>query len=92
MASAKETLVSQFNPQVNINFRFFSICLKNFFLANVYSNVKLFGEYDKKDGKTFLSVKERKISIKIGSLKIHFSNLFNGNKQLSKWNLLLHIL
>lgn len=54
-------------------------------LANIFANVLLLGKYDKKDGKTFLSVKERKIDIKIGSLKIYFSNLFNGNKQLSAY-------
>uniref|UniRef100_A0AAU6SH69 Protein takeout-like protein n=1 Tax=Maconellicoccus hirsutus TaxID=177089 RepID=A0AAU6SH69_MACHI len=57
-------------------------CQGNF--TNVFASVKLLGKYDKRDGKTFLSVKERKINLKIGNLQIHFSNLFNGNKQLSE--------
>lgn len=57
-------------------------CEGNF--TNIFAKVKLLGKYEKKDGKTFLSVQERKIKLKIGALKIHFSNLFNGNKQLSE--------
>lgn len=56
--------------------------------ANVFAKVVLLGKYDKKNDQTFLSVKERKITIKIGSLRIHFSNLFNGNKQLSEYSYL----
>lgn len=52
--------------------------------TNIFANVKFLGKYNKKADATFLGVKERKINFKIGSLKVHFSNLFNGNKQLSE--------
>lgn len=36
----------------------------------------------KKNHKNFFEIKQNKISLEIGAVKLHFSNLFNGNKQL----------
>ncbi|XP_015370791.1 PREDICTED: protein takeout-like [Diuraphis noxia] len=36
----------------------------------------------KKNHKNFFDIKQNKISLEIGTVKLHFSNLFNGNKQL----------
>ncbi|KAL5245198.1 hypothetical protein ACI65C_012608 [Semiaphis heraclei] len=36
----------------------------------------------KKNQKNFLDIQQNKINLKIGAVKLHFSNLFNGNKQL----------
>lgn len=60
-------------------------CL-NFYLANIQAKVK-FGLklVEKKNKKTFLEIKENKINLTFGALKLHFSNLFNGNKELGKY-------
>lgn len=51
--------------------------------TNVFATVELRGDYVKRDGQTFLSVKDKKIHIKLTGLRMNFSNLFNGNKELS---------
>ncbi|XP_016660196.1 protein takeout-like isoform X1 [Acyrthosiphon pisum] len=36
----------------------------------------------KKNNKNFIEIKPKKITLELGAVKLHFSNLFNGNKQL----------
>ncbi|XP_060862963.1 protein takeout-like isoform X2 [Metopolophium dirhodum] len=36
----------------------------------------------KKNNKTYIEIKPKKITLELGAVKLHFSNLFNGNKQL----------
>ncbi|XP_025206644.1 protein takeout-like [Melanaphis sacchari] len=37
---------------------------------------------EKKNHKNFIEIKKNKINLEIGAAKLHFSNLFNGNKEL----------
>lgn len=39
---------------------------------------------EKKNSKTFIEIKDTKTSLKMDGLKLHFYNLFDGNKELGK--------
>jgi len=57
-----------------------------FFLANVKSNIKLgIKLVEKKNGKTFIEITDHRVNLTFGAVKLHFSNLFNGNKELGKY-------
>lgn len=55
----------------------------NFRLANIQAKVK-FGLklIERKNKKTYLEINENKVDLTFGTLKLHFDNLFNGNKEL----------
>jgi len=54
-------------------------------LANAEANIKFdLKIVKKKNNKNFIEIKPKKISLELGAVKLHFSNLFNGNKQLGK--------
>lgn len=54
-------------------------------LANVEAKIKFdLKIVKKKNDKNFIEIKPKKISLELGTVKLHFSNLFNGNKQLGK--------
>ncbi|VVC38449.1 Haemolymph juvenile hormone binding [Cinara cedri] len=51
--------------------------------TNIQTKVKIGLEYlEKKNNKTFIEIKENKVSLIIGAVKLRFNNLFNGNKEL----------
>ncbi|XP_071440004.1 protein takeout-like [Hetaerina americana] len=50
--------------------------------TNTETNIKLFGQFEIKDGKKYISLKEREVDLSIGDAKLYFGNLFNGNKEL----------
>jgi len=53
------------------------------FLANVHAKVKFeLRIFEKKNHKNFIEIKKNKIHLELGAVKLHFSNLFNGNKEL----------
>ncbi|KAF4528887.1 hypothetical protein B566_EDAN017380 [Ephemera danica] len=53
-----------------------------FFAADVHAVVTLTGVANKRKGLTYASLKERQVQLEVGGVKLHFENLFNGNKQL----------
>jgi len=55
------------------------------FLANAEAKIKFdLKIVKKKNNKNFIEIKPKKINLELGAVKLHFSNLFNGNKQLGK--------
>lgn len=56
-----------------------------FSLANVQAKVKFsLKVVEKKNGKPFIEIKDKKVNLEFGSVRLHFSNLFNGNKEMGK--------
>lgn len=56
-----------------------------FFVAGVQAKIKFGLNYTNKKSKTFMEIKENKVSLQFGGVKLHFSNLFNGNKELGTY-------
>lgn len=53
------------------------------FIANARAKVKFeLKIVEKKNHINFIEIIKNKISLKLGAVKLHFSNLFNGNKEL----------
>ncbi|XP_046392875.1 protein takeout-like [Ischnura elegans] len=50
--------------------------------TNTETNIKLYGKFETKEGKKYISLKEREVSLSIGDARLYFGNLFNGNKEL----------
>uniref|UniRef100_A0A2S2NGV6 Protein takeout n=1 Tax=Schizaphis graminum TaxID=13262 RepID=A0A2S2NGV6_SCHGA len=51
--------------------------------TNVHAKIKFELKFvEKKNHKIFIEIKKNKISLELGGAKLHFSNLFNGNKEL----------
>lgn len=42
------------------------------------------GDYEMRDGKRYIVINDKKVSLIIGDSKLYFANLFNGNKELSE--------
>jgi len=51
-------------------------------LENVKVVLRLFGSYYTRNGVTFIKIDDTKVSLKSGSTKVRFDNLFNGQKGL----------
>jgi hypothetical protein len=70
------------NTIYNIYFKSVIILI---FLANAHAKIKFELKFvEKKNHKNFIEIKKNKISLELGGAKLHFSNLFNGNKELGK--------
>ncbi|XP_060843533.1 protein takeout-like [Rhopalosiphum padi] len=51
--------------------------------TNAHAKIKFELKFvEKKNHKNFIEIKKNKISLELGGAKLHFSNLFNGNKEL----------
>jgi hypothetical protein len=56
------------------------------FIADAQTNIKFEMKVVRKNNKkAFIEVNKNKVSFRIGTAKLHFSNLFDGNKELSKY-------
>lgn len=56
-----------------------------FFVVGVQAKIKFDLNYLNKKSKTFIEIKENKVGLQFGGVKLHFSNLFNGNKELGTY-------
>lgn len=62
-----------------------------FFTANINVLGKVTGKYDIRDDGTYLILKNKTLKIDIGHARLHFSDLFNGDKELSEFIPLLNL-
>lgn len=67
-------------------FASYNLIIIPFFIADARANIKFeIKIVQKNNKKAFIEVNKNKISFTIGAANLHFSNLFNGNKELSKY-------
>lgn len=55
------------------------------FLANAKAKIKFTLKIvKKKNDRNFFEIKSNKIQLEFGAVKLNFSNMFNGNKEMGK--------
>lgn len=91
MASRWPTILTQHKPPMLQDpsemgvVRLVSQCYALSFAADVSLDVTLVGKGETRDGKNYMSLEDVKVVLMPGQLISQVENLFNGNKELSKF-------